>query len=317
MAIKYRWTSGWSLSDPLGVALRVLTHYPLAVPRVGNLFLGVTPPIPAGPYGGNFDAIARARAADLWSRFDTLFVLWSGGIDSTLVAALLAATRGDKRLIISDSGRLETNTGPEVFQWLLDQGCEFIEATTASMRQVVDQGGMVVSGHHADSLLLGEYAVLGNDLFHIEMQEAVMRHTGLTQAWAQKQIDACQELFDYLELEHTVPNLCWWLDFTSCWAQDEMSLHLSHGLEAPGVGYETFFGTDDFQRWAMQPVEDKIGRGNKAFKYRYLSLLEEAMGFKPTMVPRNSDHLADGDQIPLGSFLAIREDWSLVLSGSN
>lgn len=317
MVTKYRWTAGWSQSTAMGVALRTLTDYPLAVPRVGNLFPGVTPPIPAGPYGGDFDAIARARAADLWARFDTLFVLWSGGTDSTLVAALLAATKGEKRLVLSDSGRLETGTGPEVFQWLLDSGCEFIEATTASMRQIVDQGGMVVSGHHADSLLLGEYAVLGNDLFHIEMQEAVMRHTGMTQAWAQKQLDACLELFDYLELEHTVPNLCWWLDFTSCWAQDEMSLRLSHGLEPPGVGYETFFGTDDFQRWAMQPVEDKIGRGNKAFKYRYHALIEEVMGFKPTLVGGNSDHLPGEDHTRLGSFLAIREDWSLVLSGTN
>lgn len=316
MSSKYRWLKGWAYSDPMAVALRSMLKYELAMPRVGNLFPGVTTPVPSGPYGGDLPQLCRDRAAQLWEKFDTLFVLWSGGTDSTLAAALLAEHKPG-RLILSTSGREEKGTGPEIYQWFIDHGCEFEDATTAAMRQVAGNGGMVLTGNHADSLLLGEYADVGEKLWDMELEEAVMAHTGVTQEWAKRQISACQPFFDYLELDHTVPNLCWWLDFAACWDQDEMSAGLMYHLDPPGVGYETFFGTAEFQRWAAQPVQDKVGRGDKAHKYRYHEIIESIFGFKPTLVARNNEPLDSGVVSRLGSFLAIREDWSLVTSDRN
>lgn len=316
MSSNYRWLKGWAHSDPMAVALRSMLRYEWAIPRVGNLFPGISSPIPSGPYGGDLPAICRARAAGLWEKHDTIFVQWSGGTDSTMAAALLAEHKPG-RLILSSSGREETNTGTEVFQWFLDRGCEFEDATTAAMRQVTDEGGMVVTGHHADSLLLGEYADIGPAIWGMELEEAVMAHSGVTQEWAQRQIAACQPFFDYLELEHTVQNLCWWMDFAACWEQDEMGPMLMDGLAPPGVGYETFYGTKEFQRWAMQPVEAKVGKGSKALKYRFHEIIEEILGFKPTIVTRNNDPLKSGHDSTFGSFLAIREDWSLVTSDRN
>lgn len=310
--MKYRYMRGWANSDPLGVSLRAMLKYLSVVPRVGNLFPGVTSHIPSGPYGGDLSAIAHARAVELWGRYDEILVLWSGGTDSTLAASLLAHYRGSKRLMISLSGRAETGTGPEVYQWLVDQGCEFIDATPEAMRQVVDEGGMVVTGHHADSLLLGEYADIGEGIWDMTLVEAVVAKTGFTSAWAEKLIADAQPFFDYLELEHTVPNLCWWMDFAACWDADEMSFYAMYHLKPPGQGYVTFYGSDEFQRWAMQPVEDKVGRGDKAFKYRFHEIIEAVMGFKPTLVHRNNDLIETELHSLLGSALAIQEDWQVI-----
>lgn len=312
--MKYRFMSGWTHHEPISVALCALTDYTVTIPRVGNLFPGVSSPIPSGPYGGDLESIVMARAAELWQRYDTILVLWSGGTDSTMAAAALAKLRGDRRLIVSLSGREEKQTGPEVYQWFVDQGCEFLDATPASMRQIAEEGGMVVTGHHADSLLLGEYADLGEAIWDMTLLEAVMAKTGMTEAWAQRQIDEVQVFFDYLELEHTTVNMCWWLDFAACWDQDEMSYYLMYHLAPPGEGYVTFYGSEDFQRWAMQPVEDKVGRGDKAFKYRFHEIVEKLLGFKPQIVHRNNEPMELGVVSRIGACLAIREDWSLVAS---
>src|SRR5690606_41495221 len=108
--MRYRYASGWVRSNPLARSLAMLCPWRRLTCRVGGFWPGLSDPVPEGPVGGDFCAIARAEAHSFWQRYDELAVMWSGGIDSSLLACLLAEAR-------PATGRLLPARETHTFDW--------------------------------------------------------------------------------------------------------------------------------------------------------------------------------------------------------
>src|SRR5690606_14625466 len=152
------------------------------------------------------------------------------------------------------------------------------EATTGTLRAVVAQGGMLVAGYHADTLLCGDiirYHDLYADIWHLSVEEMFVRVTGLPVPAVQRALLDLEPLLVLMPVPRTAANVAWWLDFTCAWNSDEMALKYLFDLNPPGQGYLNFFGAPAFQLWSMQDVAQKVGRTAETHKQVYLNLVEE------------------------------------------
>ncbi|SUE95813.1 Uncharacterised protein [Ectopseudomonas mendocina] len=245
--------------------------------------------------------------------------MWSGGMDSSLLACLLleAKPAHGKLLISSEPITLSWNDH-DILKWLVGAGCEKLEATSASLRDVVDRGGMVVAGYHADTLLCGDimrYYNLYSDIWSMSVEDMMVRvASDIHEASVQSFMSDLQPLIDLMPLPKTAANVAYWLDFTCAWDSDEMTLKFAFDLEPPGVGYVNFFGARDFQLWSLQDVEAKVGKNKETHKRVYYELLSEIVGFQPTIPLNTEPGELYGTSMDMGRVLAITEDWKVIES---
>lgn len=316
----YRYALGWSRTHPVGQAVAALTPWTRAMCRAGDFWKGLKSPIPQGEYGGNFPSICRSEITKLWAGRKEIVVLWSGGIDSTLVAALLVESRPKGAVIrlCSDTATL-SNEEHQGLGWLVENGCMKMPLDVNQLRSVTERGGMVVSGYHADTLLSGDmvrYWDLYETIWDMSLEDLFLKVSGLPIQAVKKHMEDIQPLLDLCPLEQTAANVAWWLDYTCAWDDDEMALKYIMDLEAPGEGYINFFASEALQLWAVQDASLKIGRTKGTHKKVYMELLNEIMGFSVEM-PINTEPTSDYFIYPIskGLLLAIREDWSIIESG--
>ena len=319
--MNYRYASGWARANPVGQAISKLTPWYRVMCRAGDFWPGIKSAIPTGQYGGDLASICRTEAQAAWEGRSELVVMWSGGIDSTLLAALLVECRPEGGLIrlCSDRATLEWDTH-QGLQWLLSHGCTKLEIDPAELRAVVGRGGMVVAGYHADTLLSGDivrYNDLYERIFDISVEDMFVEITKFPLTVVQKYLADIKPLLDLCPLEQTAANVAWWLDYTCAWDSDEMALKYAVDIDPPGVGYFNFYGSDAFQLWAVQDATLKIGRTKETHKQVYLDLLSEVMGFAPEMpVTTEPSREYYQNEAITRQLLAIKEDWTLVESGT-
>ena len=313
---RLRYARVWAQGTAFGKALYELTPWHRVVCRAGDFWPGLKSALPTGPFGGDLATIARAEAQALWQRYDELLVMWSGGIDSTLLAALLVECKppGASLTLCSEAKTLGWVDHP-VLPWLLEQGCQTQLLSQTVLEAVVQRGGMVITGYHADGLLSGDivrYSDLYEQVWSMDLVEMFMAVSKHPEALVKHHLKALQPLFDLCPLAPTPVNLAWWLDFTCAWDSDSMMFQYHQGIAPHGVGYINFFGSTAFQNWAVQDAAQKIGPTRATHKQVYLNLLAEILGFMPVL-PHATEYDEDfGRIMDMGKVLYIREDWSVV-----
>lgn len=304
----YRYSRQWAQTNPLGIALVQATRWQHAVPRVGRLYPHLSTPMPR-PRAHDFRQLCEQRAGQLWAAHDELLVAWSGGLDSTLVAALLQRYQpAGKTLWLSYSDTTQADA-PEYLAELVQRGARLL-----SLAEARQQNLFWVTGYHADSILIGEYYdALGEDLWSLSLDQAVARYAGLSLKEASRALNHLEPLLQQMPVERTVTNVAWWLDFATFWDRDEYDAHYRLGLGLPGEGYTSFFATQEWQEWSQQDTRVKCGPGQ--YKQLYRDLLEEVLGVSFSL-SKNTLGLEDGLQSQLFSpnLLAIREDYSLIIA---
>lgn len=311
-----RYARGWAHGTAFGRALFELTPWHKVLCRAGDFWPGIKSPMPAGPYGGDLASLCRAEAQALWNQYDELLVAWSGGIDSTLLACLLAECQpaGTVLNLCSEATTLGW-VNHHGLQWLLDKGCQTVPLTKANLEAVVARGGMVVTGYHADTLLSGDM-VRYNDLYEriwsMDLVELFMAVSKLPEAAVKHHLKVLQPLLDLCPLPQTAANVAWWLDYTCAWDSDEMMFKYHQDIAPPGVGYVNFYGAESLQRWAVQDAEQKLGKTKATHKQAYLAILADILGFMPDLPHATEFDDSYGAIMDMGKVLIIHEDWSVT-----
>jgi hypothetical protein len=261
------------------------------------------------------------RAAELVARYDTLYVMWSGGVDSTAVALYLAKhKKPTTKLILSTSEQSLSDASVKVLNSLKAAGFTSEPISRERMIEVAATGGMVITGHHADSILLGDFVDsrgIYEEIWDMSLIELFMVHANITQKQAAVELKDLEPILALMPLgmERTAANVGWWFDFCCYWDHDEVEFMLRLGLQPPGVGYLTFFNTEKFQLWAQQDVRNKAGRTAADHKKGYLGLIWELLGYEEPFVVKNRMEISfdNLDRMPGPNVLKIREDYSVVM----
>lgn len=306
----YRYSRQWARTSPLGIALIQATGWQHAVPRVGRLYPFMSTPMPEAREH-DFHQLCEQRAIQLWAEHDELIVAWSGGLDSTLVAALLQRHRpAGKTLWVSYSATAQSYA-PDYLAELIRRGARHITLSDARRRNL-----FWVTGYHADSILIGEYYdALGENLWDMRVEEAVAAYSGITVKTALRTLSVLEPLLEHMPVDRTAANVAWWLDFATFWDRDEYDAHYRLGFGLPGVNYTSFFSTKEWQEWSQQDARVKCGPGK--YKQMYRDLLEELLGVSS---PLHKNTLSKEDAVESSLFspnlLAIRNDYSLIITSN-
>lgn len=318
--MSYRYSKAWRKNTPLGMAITNSIGWMHAVPRVGNLYPGRTTPLPKDMYPVSLQDACDNTAKQLILKYQTIYVLWSGGIDSTLVVAQLIKHRSaDTKIIVSLNNQTVEDCDDDLIDTFSEYGVEFEQLSSDRMREIVDNGGMVVSGYHADSILVGEFVDnkrLEDVIFDITPVEMFCMHLDIETPTAEYYLRELEPLLALMPFERTAANIAWWLDFTCCWDRDEYDLMYRFNLKPAGIGYYNFFSSDDFQRWSMRDTREKAGRTRSTHKYQYRDIIKSVFGrdFKFDKNLMNHETYVDHQKINIfdEKLVAIDLDYSVI-----
>jgi len=222
-----------------------------------------------------------------YARFDTLLkqtvennkqlvIFYSGGIDSTLIAALAIAHpdfnkyRSNMLLVLSEDSITENP-----YFWhdhLIPAFKDRIGNAAGFHSYIANENNVCVTGEFADnifgSLTLKSYMDVTGDTNAIHKS---FNDTGLP--WLLKKVqnpshvDACADLIQSILQTH--PGACltnhdcfWWLNFVLKWQAVKFRL-VSHAptpelVNAMAQKVVHFFETAEFQNWAVQTTEEKV-----------------------------------------------------------
>lgn len=313
--MSYRYALGWIKNNPVMYALSQLCPWKRLTCRVDGIWPGIKTPIPTGTPGGDLHQICINEAKNLWNRYTDIGVLWSGGMDSSLVMVSLESTRpsGSKLTVIAQEPTLTEQH--DILDWLLENGASTEVLNAADLRARVDRGGMVVSGIHADTLLCGDiirYNDLYQDIWDMSVRDMFIRITGLPESAIDQHLAAIEPVLAAMPVERTAANVAWWLDYVCAWETDKMCLKFMFDLKPHGEGYINFFGSDAFQLWSMQDVSVKVGHTKVTHKQLYKQIVINIIGKEPK-IPINTEPGDDfGVSMDMNQIIAIREDWSVI-----
>jgi hypothetical protein len=235
-----------------------------------------------------FDEIAYKRFNSILesaiNQNKTLVIFYSGGIDSTLIAAL-AISHPDfekyrhKMLLVLSEDSIKEN--PRFWQdYLISAFRERIANASGFHKYIADPNNVCVTGEFADnifgSLTLKSYMDVTGDKDAIHKSFSSTGLNWLLNKIKNKQhVDQCRDLIEKILSTH--PDGCntnhdafWWLNFVLKWQAVKFRL-VSHAPSQSLVNIMAqnvvhFFETKEFQDWAVLTTEDKVEKSWFSYK---------------------------------------------------
>ncbi len=226
-----------------------------------------------------FAAICQQRAIEIIhaTATQTIRVLWSGGIDSTVaLIALIKELRAQDQLhrlkvLLSQESIQEF---PSFFHQEIEHKLPFDLITTTIYDHIRDDE-VSVTGEHGDQLF-------GSDKLKYAVQtgEAYRPYADVLPYFISRKLGTekhTQAIIDYIQpqLAHSPVKLntyydyLWWMNFSLKW--QNVSLRLVYGLDkSPDVLGKTFFHffrSPDFQNWSISNHNKKIQREWNSYKH--------------------------------------------------
>lgn len=229
-------------------------------------------PLPSfeSSFNKNFEEVSLQRAQNLWlkNKDKELNVLWSGGIDSTLVLTAFFMTRheGQKMNVFCNINSITENR--HFYQTLLkDKSVRLLNSSKINSQSPLE----FVTGD------------LGDQVFGSELIFRISRDFGFEKLFSPylevvpslfKNI--CGENYGAVLFERFSPivdecpfkiitafDFIWWWNFTQKW----QGVNLRKGFYLDGDHLATsFFDDDDFQRWSVFSHSEKIGKKIETYK---------------------------------------------------
>ncbi|MEZ5038853.1 MAG: hypothetical protein R2828_03145 [Saprospiraceae bacterium] len=229
--------------------------------------------------GKSFEDICAQRAAEISAKagHQTIRVLWSGGIDSTV--ALISLIREMKKedqlvrlkILLSKESILEF---PSFFQQQIENKLAY-QLISDTIYDHIQADEINVTGEHGDQLFGSDklkYAVETQEAFR-PYQEVldyfISRKLG-TEKHTKAIIDYVNPQLAYSPVEiETYYDYLWWMNFSMKW--QNVSLRLLYGLNRSHHELNTrffhFFQHTDFQNWSISNHDKKIKRTWNSYKY--------------------------------------------------
>ena len=216
-----------------------------------------------------------------------LRLLWSGGIDSTCVAAALLTALGDKtdQLEIAYSQQSVAEYR-KFFRMLKKRGIRLTKIKMVSEALTAD--ALIVTGEHGDQIFGSMLAEnIPFPLLQSPWRAVIPAHIaekiGTDAAadmlrWMEPQLAACPiplvTAYDFL----------WWANFSMKWQTVSQrilaSLETTEERRAVSPLLRHFFRTDEFQRWALANPDKKIKEDWASYKYPLKDIIFDFNGDK-------------------------------------
>ena len=226
-----------------------------------------------------FSQVADARAIDLLQQSyckDNVYVMWSGGIDSTVALTSIyknwPAEDLAKLTVLCNSVSIKEN--PEFFKLIVSKKTK-IETSTPRIEQFLRKG-IVITGELGDQIfgsdIVGQCVKLfGEDVIHKPWQEYAPRYfesvaaNGL-QGYEQYRPIVNESLFEL----KSVYDFFWWLNFTQKWQHVQLRTLTSKTWTSPATSFKNlihFFDTPEFQLWSIHNHHLKIKDTWTSYKF--------------------------------------------------
>lgn len=244
-------------------------------------------PIPTETTNKPLAQIALERAEELRHKYPKAAVLWSGGADSTLALAALNAV-SDKPVDVLITDATYHYADPEYFKMIEDMGTVIKSGRTFDLQLYVREGGQFITGTHGDNLCLSdaveqEINGLADRIWKMSIPELLEYKTGFRNG------EALWKKFGYLfermpeHIPRNAPNCLWWIGYCFYWPRDAIYMSVQGDLGQPGITHAHFFGSTDFQRYMIKPVEERVGTSKATHKNMVIGAIQEIIG-KPIFV---------------------------------
>jgi hypothetical protein len=269
--------------------------------RTGTLDIPGVPvfnnsPIPELDNVETFDACSYKRIDDIVKKFESsdkknLVVLYSGGIDSTLIVCLLVSHPGWGR--IKDKVLLAFNEDSQVenpdffYEMILPNFGHNLISSNHFYSIVTNPDYLCITGECADnlfgSLTLKSYMDYTRDYKSIHSNWETESLVWLLDKVEDHRDEREQMLYDLvnaapipIESNH---DFLWWLNFAMKWqaVKYRMSMHspTAEQAEYMAANVINFFDSEDYQRWALYTKEEKVGGRWNTYKLPAKKLINE------------------------------------------
>lgn len=237
----------------------------------------------------SFEELSNQRAADLMAQAEALdcdiYVMWSGGIDSTLVLISFLKTCTPEQLkrivvLLSEDSIAEA---PDFYRTSI---CGQLRMESAQLfPYLLASRHLFVSGEHADQLfgsdLVGKLMnASGNAIIHQRYSRDVMRTLFNPLGELTSQTETCLDLFEFLAGKAPIPietnfHFLWWLNFNLKWQSvflrtlSYVAKRNSGAISEDYVAsrYQPFFVTEDFQQWSLNNPDKRIEDSWNTYKW--------------------------------------------------
>lgn len=237
----------------------------------------------------DFEAIANARAREILDRAVALdvdiYVMWSGGIDSTLVICSLlklASPAEVKRIVVL----LSEDSIAEAPEFYAKHICGRLRMESAQLfPYLLASPHLFVTGEHADQLfgsdLVGRMMTkLGKGVIHQPYSRDAMTALFVEEPELAEPTSACLDLFEFLASKAPIPIetnflFLWWLNFNIKWQSvylrtlSYIAVRNRPNLTAEYVAerYLPFFCTEPFQQWSLNNPDKRIRDSWNSYKW--------------------------------------------------
>ncbi len=229
--------------------------------------------------GRTFEEMVEERALELKNIPDIVYVMWSGGIDSstTLLSLILNWPKEDlERVHILAS--YESKVEFPVFWNLLTQMFKNRIHTSYAHPEQYLQNGHIITGEHGDQ-------IFGSDIINIAVK--YFGDEAINRPWQEIMPPIYRYMFNFLSAEKFVnrylPTLSkslypirttfewvWWFNFTNKWQHVKHRMLLLKDWENPSITFKKvhhFFDTPKWQKWSMENPDKKIKDTLTSYKW--------------------------------------------------
>lgn len=229
----------------------------------------------------SFEELAMKTARDILNKNQKIYVMWSGGIDSTisLIALEQMATKDEQKLIhlvMSNQSILE-------FPQLWNIICKKYKGKIYSSYQHLEtycKDGIVITGEHGDQIFGSDIiykidSMYGSEVLMNDDYDPIMFGVYLNlfgdDLQAMAMIDRYKPTLQKCPFPIKTPfDWVWWFNFTNKWQ------HVKYRV----LGFKTwsnpkkyfpniihFFDTKDWQRWSLDNHDKKIMSTLESYKW--------------------------------------------------
>jgi hypothetical protein len=223
-----------------------------------------------------FSQTADARAQDLLAKshsVDRVFVMWSGGIDSTVALTSIYKNWPDSalsKLTVLCNG-ISIKENPEFFKFIVSKKTN-IETSSPRLEPFLKQG-LVITGELGDQIfgsdIVGQCVKLfGEDVIHRSWSDYAPKYF---ETLAGDGYDRYQPIVDEAPFKlNTVYDFFWWLNFTQKWQHVQLRTLTSKTWTDPKSTFKNlvhFFDTPEFQLWSINNHHLKIKNTWTSYKF--------------------------------------------------
>lgn len=238
--------------------------------------------------GKTFEELCLERAESYKQDPRTKYIMWSGGIDSSLVIISFLKTYSPQDLqnvnLIASTDSI--NEFPEFWNDL----AHIFKGRIYSSHQHVEnylKKGIVITGEFGDQ-------VLGSDVINTIKNrygeeaifmpyEIVMPSLYFDLFGPNKMMEKYEPTISYsLYPIKTAFDWCWWFNFTNKWNMVKFRLLQKAGWEDAKTNYKNmshFFDTIDFQVWSMHNPQWKVGKTHNSYKFLPKNIIVDYTGY--------------------------------------